>query len=261
MVIYAAELLASAGERTLAPLGHPWSVLVTVLVLTPLVLVFAEFLPKHLFRRHADEWMYRLSFALYGIRLVLSPAVRLVQMATWIFERILAPRGSGGEIWEPHTSRPNLRIFLGTEASGHTLSPVQQRMVDRVLALERLDLGYEGVSKPLATIASLDGAAEVAAARANLGPKYYQRYLVRDHGHGRPVGYVSAAALVTAPPDTAVADLAQPLPTLPQRTPIHTALQRMHEAGVDLALVTDEFDVPVSVTFRGDALRVVVNLD
>lgn len=257
----AAELLASAGERTFAPLGPPWSVLLTVVVLTPLVLMFAEFLPKHLFRRNADAWMYRLAYGLLGIRLVLSLPVRLVQMLTWILERLLLPGGKSAEIWEPHTSRDNLRTFLGTEASGVSLSPVQQALVDRVLALERMTVDYGGVSKPLATIASLDADARVDAARTGLGPKYYQRYLVRDHDSSLPIGYVSAAALVAADGEVRIGDLAQDLPSLDQQTPIHAALQRMHAAGVDLALVRDTAGDAVSVAFRGDCLRVLVNLD
>lgn len=253
------QTLTTVIERKLEPLGDPWSVLVTVLVLTPLILVFGEFLPKYLFHRHADTWVYRIVGGLSWLRILLAVPVRIVQALTYVIERLLG-RGHQ-EIWEPHTSRPNLRRFLQTEAGGMTLSPTQAELVDRVLALERITLGYEGVTKPLQVVAQLDGAATITAARSNLGPKYYQRYLVTDHHAGIPVGYISAVDLVCADEQAIVSDIAVGLPVLPASTPLHQALQRMHAEGIDLILVAETTGQPQRVAFRGDCVRVLAGLD
>jgi putative hemolysin len=252
------QLLASAMERGLTPLGDPWSVIVTIVALTPLVLIFGEFLPKYLFHRHADNWLDQLAGVLTLLRWLLAIPVRLVQGATWLVERVSG--GSGQEIWEPHTSRPNLRTFLAAGTAGHDLSPTQSELVDRVLVMERITLAYEVVSKPLSVVESLDAAATAAAIRKNLAQTVYQRYLVGDHETGKPIGYITAVDLVCADGSATMGSLARALPVLKASTPLHHALHRMHAEGAEMCLVLGENGSPQRVAFRGDCVRVMANL-
>lgn len=252
------QLLAMAMERGLAPLGDPWSVIVTIIALTPLVLIFGEFLPKYLFHKHADSWLEKLAGFLVSLRLLLGLPVRLVQGATWVVEKLLG--GEAHEIWEPHTSRPNLRTYLTTETAGHDLSPTQSELVDRILVMERMTLAYQVVSKPLGDIAALDSAATAAAVRKNLGQKVFQRYLLHDHESGKPVGYVTAVDLVCAPATTTMAEMARELPALPASTPLDQALHQMHATGADLCLVVGDPGQGERVAFRGDCVRVLARL-
>ena len=253
------QLLAITLERGLSPLGDPWGVVFTIVVLTPLVLIFGEFLPKYLFHKHADTMLYRLAGFLTGLRVVLALPVRLVQGATWLVERTL---GAGSqEIWEPHTSRPNLRTYLSAEAASHDLSPTQRELVDRIQVMERLTQAYQVVSKPLSVVERLDSAATAAAVRKNLGKTVYQRYLVGDHDSGEPTGYITAVDLVCADGGTPIRELSRSLPVLKDSTPLDHALQQMHADGADLCLVLGESGKPERVAFRGDCVRVLANLD
>ncbi|MDA3959344.1 MAG: CNNM domain-containing protein [Planctomycetota bacterium] len=253
------QLLTTATERGLQGLGDPWSVLVTILVLTPLVLIFAEFLPKYLFHKNADSWVYQLVDWLTTLRRILALPVRLVQSATWSLERMTG--GHKAEVWEPHTSRPNLRTYLNAEAGAHDLSPVQRELVDRVLVMERINLSFDKVSKPIQVVTSLDAAATASAVRNNLEKKVFQRYLVHDHKTAQPMGYITAADLVTADSANTMGALARALPILPETTPMHLALQRMHAEGAEMCLVTDTSGTVTRVAFRGDLVRVLANLD
>ncbi|MHC5068081.1 MAG: CNNM domain-containing protein [Planctomycetota bacterium] len=250
------QAMTTVIEHNLRGLGEVWSIILTIAVVTPLVLIFGEFLPKYLFHRHADSWIYRAARPLMLLRLLLALPVLLVQATVSLLELISGRRGA--TVWEPHTSRTNLRTFLKAETSGTGLSPMQAHLVDRVLALERIDLRYSAVSRPLSTIATLDGAAIIATARAGLGPTYYQRYLVTDHHDATPVGYIAAVDLLCADDSAQVADLARPLPQLPPSTPLHQAIQHMHDEGVDLCLIKG--DEP-RIAFRGDCVRVLAGLD
>lgn len=252
------QLLATTLERGLSPLGDPWGVVVTILVLTPLVLIFGEFLPKYFFHKHADTMLDRLAGVLTGLRFLLAIPVRLVQAATWIVEKLLG--GDRHEIWEPHTSRPNLRTYLSAEGGGHDLSPTQSMLVDRVLVMERLTLAYQVVSKPLSVVERLDSAATASAVRKHLGRTVYQRYLVGDHDSGEPTGYVTAVDLVCADNATPMRDLSRSLPVLQTSTPLDQALHQMHAVGADLCLVLGESGKAERVVFRGDCVRVLANL-
>lgn len=253
------QLLTMVTERGLRHVGDPWGVVITIVVLTPLVLIFAEFLPKYLFHKHADTWIYHLVGFLAAIRWLLTVPVRLVQGATWTVERLTG--GHRAEVWEPHTSRPNLRTYLHAEAGGHDLSPRQRALVDRVLAMEGITLAFHKVSKPLSVVTSLDSAATAGAIRRDIGKTVFQRYLIHDHDSATPVGYVTAADLVLAADADTAGALARPLPSLPARTSLHHALQRMHADGAEMCLVLGDDGEEPRVAFRGDLVRVLAKLD
>ena len=254
-----AQLLANVIEQNLDWLPEGWSVVMTVLVLTPLLLLFGEFLPKYLFHRYCDTWMYQLAWGLLIIRKVLAIPVWMVRGLTAMIERLFGTPDA--QIWEPHTSRPNLRTFLSADSDSNSLSSTQSELVDRILAMERITLAYGGVTKPIGSIASLDGGSSVAAARNSLGPKYFQRYLVRHHDDNTPYAYLSAVDLVISDDDVLLHDIARDIPTLAATTPLHEALHQMHASGSDLVLVSDETGNVTGVAFRGDCVRVLANLD
>ncbi len=254
-----AEALARLLEQSLdRHLDGAWSIIVTVLILTPLVLICAEYLPKHLFRRHADSWIYALAYILRLLTLILAPVLSVIRALNHALH--IALGGNQEDYWEPHLSRPNLRTFLSTANSKHNLTPVQQQLIDRILAMERINLSYQDVAKPLTDIAALDAGASLAAVRQNLGPTYYQRYLVRDHQDAHPKGYISAVHLVIGPDQARVEDFTQPLPTMHIDTPVHSALQKMHATGSDMTLVVDDQGQATRIAFRSDCLRLLTRL-
>ena len=144
--------------------------MVTTLALTPLLLIFGEFLPKQIFRQHADQMML-LAVVLWLWRQVFGAGM----VIGWLTKPFV--RGNL-EFILPHDSRPALRYFVG-EGSGHTLDPLQQDFVNRVMAMERLTVSHSAIIKDPATISVLDGNMAVGLARRGLGPKYFQRYVVR----------------------------------------------------------------------------------
>ena len=162
--------------------------------------------------------MYSLVGFLMVLRWVLFLPVALIQFSAWLFTTII-PGVKESAIWEPHTSRPSLRTYFKAEGSGHNLTDLQKELFDRILAMERLQLSYEGVSKPLNSIETLDAGASLAAVRANLGPKYFQRYLVTAHTAGTPIGYVTAADLVTGDGTQLLREIIRTLPELSAETP------------------------------------------
>ena len=256
----AAQLLSQATERSFSQFGwsEAWTVLFTTVTLTPLVLICAEFVPKQVFLNKADSLMYRLVYFLYPLRILGTIPILIIQLFTKFISYLLP--GSDSEIWEPHTSRPNLRTFLSSEAGRHNLAAIQQELVDRILILERIDLANTHISKPLSVLETVDGAATIAAVRNACGPKYFQRYLVTDHHDGKPVGYIRAVDLVIADGNELVSDHMQSIPHLPITMSLDLALQKMHSADADLALVEEDGKI-VRVAFRSDCMRVLTKLN
>ena len=253
----AAQLLATVTEQQFHELGF-WSVIITTFALTPIVLIFAEFLPKYIFRTKANDITYKVVFALAFFRYLLIIPIIMANMITKMLQVVL--RTGREAVWEPHTSEGNLRSFLKAESSGHDLTPVQQNLVNRIMALDRTLVTYEGVSKPLSVIATLDSEATASATRNSLGPTYYTRYLVTDHNNGKPIGYVSAATLVCAEDHEKLGDILQPMPQINANTTVQIALQQLHANGADMALIPESDGKNYRVLFRSDCVRVLANM-
>ncbi|TVR09591.1 MAG: DUF21 domain-containing protein [Planctomycetota bacterium] len=252
-----AEMLARTTERSI-PMSGLGSVVIATLVLTPLLLIFGEFLPKWLGRTYPDAYMYRMTIIMAISRYILWIPTTFCRIITRILQRITP--GQHSEIWEPSSSRPNLRTFIRSPENSVVVSPVQQRLVDRILALERLTLAIDKVSKPLQVVQSLSATLRIDQIIPNLGPKYFQRYLVQSPGAHFADGWVSAQALVTAEPHLRLSDISRPLPRLPDHTPLHVALHRMHVEGAEMVLVVNQHGQPYRVAFRGDCLRALMQI-
>lgn len=252
-----AEMLARTTEQSI-PASGLTSVLIATLVLTPLLLIFGEFLPKWLGRTYPDSYVYRMTMVMVISRYILWVPTTICRAITHLVQNLIP--GQHKEIWEPSSSRPNLRTFIRSPENSVVMSEVQQRLVDRILALERLTLAIDKVSKPLHVVQSLPAHQRIEQTLAQLGPKYFQRYLVRSAGSTYPDGWVSAQALVTAEAQQRLSDVAHPLPRLPVTTPLHLALHRMHVEGSEMVLVVNANGHPIRVAFRGDCLRALMQI-
>ena len=128
-----------------------WTLIVIeVLVVTPVLFVFAETLPKDLFRTHADHWMYTLSGVLVGskwlFRLVgLLPIVQLVGL---LVGRLL---GAGSR--DAVSARQRVSQLIKEGVGTGVLSASQTTLADRALGgdLPRVasrSIGPNGPARP-----------------------------------------------------------------------------------------------------------------
>lgn len=115
------------------------TVLLQMIVLTPMFLVFGESLPKEVFRLNADSWPYALSGVLKAVRLLAT--VTLVMPALMLISRValrLVGEASGT------IDAGGTRRLLGLiEESAHAgaISGVQGDLAERALEFERTVVG------------------------------------------------------------------------------------------------------------------------
>ena len=99
----AAQGMSTLIERPMETFGPVVSVLVTVLILTPLLLLFGEFLPKQMFRVHGDRWMYTLSWPLSVLRWLLVIPV-------WLIENSVCYLAGGRRRFGNHTQAGSIYV-------------------------------------------------------------------------------------------------------------------------------------------------------
>ncbi len=232
-----ANYLGSAGVTVLIGLAafDQWwqDVLVNVLIVTPVLFVFGETLPKDLFLAHADRLMPRFAGLLRGMRRVFTvvPLVPAIAGLTAVLRRFIgAPPEAGA-------THPRRRVgSLVSEGVGYGLiTDEQTRIVQRVLDLGRLRVSDQMV--PWARVVSLPRDARVRdVQRAARGTPFTRLPLVNTKGQCTEVVDV-LSALRHADGSAPASMLAKPALALEPDLPIRAALSRMRQHGARVGVV------------------------
>ncbi len=105
------------------------------LTLTLPLFLFAELIPKNIFRHHADTLMYRCSALLRLVQWVLFPATALLKM---LFNLLTGGRGRREELGGFTLSLQGLREYFAEDTRRTALSTHQHDMIDNLVAMHRI---------------------------------------------------------------------------------------------------------------------------
>jgi putative hemolysin len=245
---YAAAYGASG---LLAGWGYPgWGiVLINAAVLTPILFVCSEALPKEIFRQEADRITYALSWALRAMRLILTwtGALPLVSAVSRASARAL---GAPVEEGLATSARERVAAMLKETASLGVLSERQAGLVDRALAFSRTTVTDEMTPWSRITPAHLDWD------RGRL-----LRHMLSENRPGTPVldrqgrveGIIQQLDLVLNP-DAPVRELMRRPLRLAAKLPLREAMLQMSQEGAAMAIVEHE-GRPVGVVALRDLVE------
>lgn len=225
-----------------------WEVItLNALVLTPLLFVFGETLPKDLFRTNTDRWTYALSGFMRTVSFVLTwtGLVPIVEAAGR-----LAGRLTGGSAEAPTAARVRVSQLLKEGETAGVLTEFQTTLADRALAFGRRTVEMEMV--PWRDVATMP--AEVSAERreAILRRVKFTRLPVVERG--RAIGVVSLLDLLLEP-ERSVRELMEDLPSMPASTPVPEALERLRAQAGGVALVEGPGGRPVGIVTLKDLVE------
>lgn len=111
---------------------------VSTAIITPIILVLSEVMPKDLFHVNADRWVYRLTpWMKWSFRLItVIPVLPVVHVLSWASTR-LARRGRNEE---PVGPRGEILQLFQESADTGVMSGTQQDLVQRALRLARITI-------------------------------------------------------------------------------------------------------------------------
>lgn len=214
----------------LAGLGDTQAIIVDTIILVPILFIFAETLPKDLFRTNTDRWTYHLVTSLRFVRILLS-IIGLVPFVAGIadlVQRLLGVK-NGSELAGRHRMAELLREGVGAGV----LSTSQGALLDRVVELRDRTVRSELVGwRRVATI-------PLSSNRANreriLRSRPLSRWPVVDRD-GRVAGILHAIDAV-ATPDKTTQELLRPATIIDPHVTTLEALKQLRDARVQLAIV------------------------
>lgn len=217
-------------------LPHWRIVLYDVMIVTPVLFIFAEVLPKDLFSAYADQLLYPFARLIVWLAKALkyTGVLPLLNGATHLSMRLLGLPRRGP------TFPPRLQmVAMVRESVGYgLLSEEQSAIVQRVVDLSDRTVGEEmvpwakalkvGIDDPPAALWRLAESTSVA------------RFPVTD-GHGHVVGVVSLYDALLHRPDRCppIRDLVRTAPVFERHEPLRQALGRLRRSDIGLAIVND----------------------
>ena len=239
-----AVLLNNAGFSDLA------QVFLNILIVTPLLLILGETLPKDLFAGYSDKLLYPLT-PFIGVTKRLLTWVGLVPLVTLFGAGVLRllGGGSGGAL-----AHPRRRVqALMREGVGQVVTHEQSDLLERVFLAERRLVGDETVPWSAVQTVSIGATAAELFALAQRSSR--SRLPVVDPD-GRVVGVLDLFEMLLFTPEEcpALAELLNPAAYISPYTGLRTAWAAFQANGWGLAIVGDP-EKPVGVVTMKDLVE------
>ena len=222
--------LAFTALLSATDLSETLIIIIQAIVLTPILLIFAESIPKELFRSRANSLMERLAKLITVMRFSLT-IIPITPIITFIATTASKLLGSDltGSVADARQHMANLI----KHADDH-ITQSQTEMIDRALQLNQTPIRTAMV--PLTRVIKINTNTARPDALAKIQQSNHSRYPVHNKA-GQIVGSIHTIDLYTST-DSSIKDLIKPIVRLNTETPMRQALTEMNKAGAHLAIVT-----------------------
>ena len=223
-----------------------------IFLLAPVILLFAEILPKAMARRHADALAPTVAYPVRAAMAILSPMVA----AAGGFSRAITSSLRKPGIKDPYVTKEELRAILLAERRA-ALDPDEARLIHRLLGLAGAHV--REVMTPLPDVVSLPSKATVAEAVEKIRRHGFSRIPVYQDRTDNIIGAVHTMDLVNAAPDAAsIQPLLRRAYYVPESGRLEQLLDQFRKKGHEMAVVVDEYGAASGIVTMEDVLEELV---
>lgn len=225
-----------------------WFLLITTLIVTLVILLFGEFLPKILFRTYANELITVLVYPLAFFRwLLMLPAWIMTKLSNLILKYVL--RTSIADAVDAIT-----RLDLQDFVEG-TIAPEQDEIETDMFknALHLKDVRVEDCMVPRPEIEHVDIANDVDALSAKFEETMHSRILITGGDIDNVRGYVHHQELLQDP--KSIHHALREIEFVPETMSANDLMLQMILKGTNIACVVDEFGGTAGIITLEDILE------
>lgn len=230
--------------------------LVSILVLTPILLIIGEVVPKSVFQQNADSLVTRIinilrffSYLFYPILFIFS---RVARFATRIV-------GGGAEPQNMFITREELRVLLDITETAASPSTIDRKRIRRIIRFADTTVGEAMI--PLADVVGLNEIRDMEEAVHRVMAHGYNRLPVYGRNITNVKGVLTLNTWDLMQPDILecpVSDYVSPALYLSPRQTLDRALPQMQARKDHMAIVVDEFGSAVGILTMEDVFEEVV---
>ena len=222
-------------------------------ILTFLVLMFGEIVPKSLCQKYAETAVQIIAYPIYWFEKLFSPAL-------YVLEPIIMKMTGGRSLTLHYATEEELKLMLDAGDKAGVLETEEVKMIKNVF--EFTDLTAEDVMTPRIYMFGLDGNVTLDEAREDLFKSKFSRIPVYDDNLDNVTGilYRSHALMELANNQTTLQlkDIAKPALFVPASKPADDLLKQFQQEKRHIAIVVNEFGGVMGLVTAEDLLEEVV---
>ena len=243
------EIYAGLGWAELAREG---SVAIDTAVSTVIIIFFAEFLPKSVFRNDPNFYYRVLAPVIYFFYILLYPVARFTTLLSHGILRLLGRRVEEKNI-TPSFDREDLAALL--DASGqeaHSEPDNELKLFQN--ALDFVDLRVRDCMVPRVDVEAVDiDDTTIEQLTARFVESKYSRIFVWRKSIDNIIGYVNSKSLFTRP--ERISDVMMEVNFVPETLPLQLVLENFIKHRSNIAVVIDEFGGTAGIISLEDVLE------
>ncbi len=224
------------------------------IILTPIVLVFGEIVPKSVFQRHADRLVPIIAVPLHVAFTVFYPVVLFVSKITNAIFHVL-----GVEKKERHhtLTREELKFLIRTDTQGTAADQQRKEMMRRVF--EFGDTTVEEILVPLVDVYALEKGTTISTAIEKIQECGFSRIPIYEDRVDQLIGVIHAFDLFKAAPDDATIDRFIRRPHyVPNTMQLVDLVQSMQHHRTQIMIVVNEYGGSLGIVTLEDSLEEIV---
>ena len=228
------------------------SVAIETAVSTVIIIFFAEFLPKSVFRNNPNFYYRALAPVIYFFYLLLYPIARLTTLISLGILRL-----TGRRVEERTTThsfdREDLASLLDTNSSEPRPEPDNELKLFQN-ALDFADLRVRDCMVPRVDVEAVDiDDTTIEQLTARFVDSKYSRIFVWRKSIDNIIGYINSKSLFTRP--ASISDVMMQVNFVPETMPLQLVLQNFIKHRTNIAVVIDEFGGTAGVISLEDVLE------
>ncbi|MEA3409391.1 MAG: hemolysin family protein [Candidatus Eisenbacteria bacterium] len=228
--------------------------LVSILIVTPALLVFGEIVPKVVGRRHSDAITLKVVHPLRMFYYLFSP---LILLTTRMAGVLLRPFGIRTREWRNRLTKDQLRLLLTSEGElAGAVDEQETRLISGIFEFGLTTIGE--VMVPRTDIVGVSPDSTVGEAVELVRAHGYSRLPVLSLDRDHIEGMVHSRDLLGVPRDTGIADLMRAVPYMPETKTCDDLFRELQARRQHMVAVADEHGSLAGIVTLEDLLEELV---
>jgi len=222
-------------------------------ILTFLILIFGDIVPKTLAAKHAASVVVAMAYPLYWIELILFPIL-------FVLEPIIGKITGGKGLTVPFVTEEELKIMLDVGGRAGVIETEEIKMIKNVFQLN--DITVEDAMTPRIYVFALDGNLKLKEAQDQLFKSKYSRIPLYEKTSDNIIGILyktkALMELAQGKSDVQLKDIAHPALFVPRGKTADDLMKQFQQEKRHMAIVVNEFGDFIGLVTLEDLLEEVV---
>ncbi|MEW8080083.1 MAG: hemolysin family protein [Candidatus Thiodiazotropha endolucinida] len=230
--------------------------LISVIILTPILLIFGEVVPKSVFQQEADSLVSRLVHILRFFSYVFYPVIFIFSRVARLATRIV---GGGTVPQNMFITREELRVLLDVSDSTSDMQTIDRKRIRRIIRFADTTVGEAMI--PLPDVVGFNEVRNMKEAVRLVMKHGYNRLPVYRGNITNVKGIITLDTWALMLPDLEekpITDYISPVLYLSPRQTIDRALPMLQARKDHMAVVVDEFGSAIGILTMEDVFEEVV---